>query len=578
MDPTPRRLSRRSFLAATALGGAAVASGGAVSIVEAHRRGHGGSDEDQPWFEASVPELQRLMRHGRLTSVELTAAYLNRIKTLNPQLHAVIETNGDAIDTAARRDRERRHGRVRGPLHGIPVLLKDNIATRDGEQTTAGSFALVGSRVPRDAALAARLRDAGAVVLGKANLSEWANFRGFVPDAVAEAGLFLNGWSGRGGFTRDPYVLDSDPSGSSSGSAVATAANMTAIAVGTETDGSVVAPAGNNGIVGLKPTLGLIAQDGIIPISHSQDTAGPMGRTVTDVALLLNELKSPFGEVLGHRLPHDYTRFLRRGALRGAKIGVDRRLFSEDYFADPTLNTITEAALDVMRDLGATVEDVDGPDPFAFGDPEFTVLLFDFKVDVAHYLAGLRHTSMRTLADLIQFNIDHCDQEMRYFGQELFDLAEATTGLDDPMYTEARATCLQQTRTDGIDALMAQGYDAIVAPTNSYGSSAPAVAGYPNISVPTGVTADGRPGGVWMYSGFLREPALLAFAYDLEQAIGGRPQPAFLGSVPDLPPDAGICLTPLAATARRQATDRTSLQHTIHEAWLRSLGHRPISR
>ena len=194
MDPTPRRLSRRSFLAATALGGAAVASGGAVSIVEAHRRGHGGSDEDQPWFEASVSELQRLMRHGRLTSVELTAAYLNRIKTLNPQLHAVIETNGDAIDTAARRDRERRHGRVRGPLHGIPVLLKDNIATRDGEQTTAGSFALVGSRVPRDAALAARLRDAGAVVLGKANLSEWANFRGFVP--TAEAGLFLNGWSG----------------------------------------------------------------------------------------------------------------------------------------------------------------------------------------------------------------------------------------------------------------------------------------------------------------------------------------------------------------------------------------------
>jgi amidase len=549
------RISRRDFLAAGAAGGAAVLLGGAGSVVTAKAPAPL-LDEQADWFEASIRELGRLMRKRELSSEELTSAYLARIGLLNPTLHAVIETNPDALRIARRRDRERRHGDVRGPLHGIPILLKDNIATDDDMETTAGSLALVGSQVPEDAPVAARLRAAGAVILGKSNLSEWANFRGFIPPNFP-AGLYLNGWSARGEFTRDPYLLEWDPCGSSSGSGVGPAANLCAGAIGTETDGSVVCPAGNNGVVGLKPTLGLVAQKGIIPIAHSQDTAGPMARSVTDVALLLNAMKSPFGRVKGHDLPRDYTRFLRRGKLKGARIGVDRRLFDTKYFADPDLNVVTEQALAVMASLGATIVDpIDGPDPFAFGDAELTVLLYEFKVDVAKYLRRLRHTSMRTLADLIAFNKEHCVEEMTYFGQELFELAEATTGLGDPVYRNARKLCLDLTRRNGIDKVMRENHlDAIVAPTYSYGSSAPAVAGYPNISLPTGVTADGRPGGIWMYGRFLSEPKLLAYAYDLEQEIGGRPLPQFLGKVPALPPDAGICPVPLAAQAAPTIAD-----------------------
>jgi amidase len=542
-----RQISRRRFLGATAAGTAALLAGGVGSAVLARKPS---ADESAPWFEASIPEIQTLFASGELTSRELTMAYLRRIQSLNPTLHAVIETNPQAVGIAAARDGERLAGRVRGPLHGIPILLKDNIATDDMMETTAGSLALVGSKVPRDATVAARLRAAGAVILGKGNLSEWANFRGNVPPAVSSAGLFLNGWSARGGFTRDPYVLRWDPCGSSSGSAVGPAANLCAAAVGTETDGSVVCPAGNNAVIGLKPTLGLVAQDGIIPIAHSQDTAGPMARTVTDVAILLNAMRSPFGEVVGHTLPADYRSFLHRGALNGARIGVDRRLFSADYFADVTLNPITEHALEVMASLGATIVDpVDAPDPFTFFFEEFLVLLVEFKVDIAKYLGGLSHTSMRTLADLIAFNREHCEEEMKYFGQELFEAAEDTNGLSDPDYIAARALCLDRTRQHGIDQVMAaENLDAIVAPIYSFGSSAPAVSGYPNISVPTGVTDDGRPGGIWMYSGFLQEPTLLAFAYDLEQEIGGRPQPQYLGSLPPLPPDAGLCPVPTVAT------------------------------
>ena len=549
------RLSRRRFLAATAAGGAAILAGGGARLTTAAPPA-AVADEDAPWFEASILELQALMAAGELSSRELTKAYLRRIGALDPTLHSVIETNPQAIGIAAQRDAERRRGTVRGPLHGIPILLKDNIATDDRMQTTAGSLALVGSRVPRDATLVANLRAAGAVILGKTNLSEWANFRGFVPEAVIEQGLFLNGWSGRGGFTRNPYVLSWDPCGSSSGSGVAPAANLCAAAIGTETDGSVVCPAGNNAVVGLKPTVGLVAQDGIIPIAHSQDTAGPMGRTVTDVAILLNTMVSPFGAVLGQDIPPDYTAFLERGALDGARIGVDRRVFSAEYFADLTLNPLAEDAIAIMEAAGATIIDpVDAPDPFAFFDAEFTVLLHEFKEDIATYLAGLGHTEMRTLADLIAFNIEHCDAEMRFFGQELFEIAEGTAGTSSAEYLEARALCLELAR-DGIDALMAElGLDAIVAPIYSFGSSAPAAAGYPIISVPTGVTEDGRPGGVWMYGGFLAEGKLLAIAYDLEQEIGGRPQPHYLGSVPPLPPDAGICAVPQAKREKAKMRD-----------------------
>lgn len=514
------------------------------------------ADEGAPWFEASVPALEALMASGSLSSVELTEAYLDRIGRLDPLLHAVIETNPAAVEIAARRDAERRAGRSRGPLHGIPVLLKDNIATNDPMETTAGSLALVGSRVPRDATIVTRLRAAGAVVLGKANLSEWANFRGLVPPPVREAGLFLNGWSARGGFTRNPYDLASDPCGSSSGSAVAAAANLCAIAVGTETDGSIVCPAGSNALVGLKPTVGLVAQAGIVPIAHSQDTAGPMVRSVTDAAIVLNVLRSPFGEVRGRRLPRDYRASLVRGSLRGARIGVDRRLFDGGESADAALNAVTERGLDVLQSLGATLIDpIQAPDTKSINDDELTVLFSEFKVDIEAYLAGLRGTSLRTLGDLIAFNDEHCEDELRYFGQELFHVADATSGLDDPAYREARARCLAATRTNGIDRILAADrLDAIVGP--AYGdSSAPAVAGYPAISVPTGTTDDGRPGGVWLSAGFLAEPALLGFAFDLESELEARPRPTFAGTLPDLPPDVGICAVPIAERARTRRSD-----------------------
>ncbi len=517
------------------------------------------ADEAAPWFEASLLELEALMVSGGVSSVELTEAYLRRIERLDPLLHAVIETNPAALEIAGRRDADRRAGRSRGPLHGIPVLLKDNIATYDSMETTAGSLALVGSRVPRDATIVTRLRAAGAVVLGKTNLSEWANFRGVVPPPVTDGGLYLNGWSARGGFTRNPYGLALDPCGSSSGSAVAPASNLCAIAIGTETDGSIVCPAGSNAVVGLKPTVGLVAQAGIIPIAHSQDTAGPMTRTVSDAAIALNVLRSPFGAVSGRRLPRDYRAFLRPGALRGARIGVDRRLFSGDSSADAGLNAVTERTLEVMRSLGATLVDpIEAPDTTSIHDDELTVLFTEFKVDIEAYLAGLRRTTMRTLSDLIDFNDRHCDDELRYFGQELFHVADATRGLDDPAYREARARCLAATATNGIDRILAADrLDAIVGP--AYGdSTAPAVAGYPAISIPTGTTDDGRPGGVWLSAGFLAEPTLLGFAFDLESAVGGRPRPAFAGTLPDLPPDAGICAIPVSERRRTTRGDLPS--------------------
>src|SRR2546423_4389643 len=317
-DARQARLTRRAFLGAGVVGGAALATGRFPALFDASPA----AAADEPWIEASIPQLQALMTSGQLSSRELTLGYLGRIATLNPLLGAVIQTNPNAVSIAARLDNERRAGKLRGSLHGIPVLLKDNISTDDQMQTTAGSLALVESRVPADAPIVARLRDAGAVILGKANLSEWANFRGFAP---------FNGWSARGGFTREPYLLSFDPCGSSSGSAVAPAANLCAAAVGTETDGSVVCPAGNNLVVGLKPTLGLLSQEGIIPIGHSQDTAGPICRTVTDVAALLGAMQTPFGPAARRSFPSDYRVFLRRGTLRGAPIAVDRRYFTPDY-------------------------------------------------------------------------------------------------------------------------------------------------------------------------------------------------------------------------------------------------------
>ncbi len=482
-----------------------------------------------------MPQLQKLMVSGKLSSRELTQAYLRRIDKLNPLLGAVIETNPNAIAIAAQRDAERRAGIVRGPLHGIPMLLKDNIATDDSMQTTAGSVLLLNSRVPRDATLVDRLRQAGAVILGKSNLSEWANFRGFAP---------FNGWSARRGFTRNPYILDYDPSGSSSGSAVAAAANLCSATVGTETSGSILSPSGNNHIVGLKPSVGLVSQSGIIPISNTQDTAGPLTRTVTDTAIVLGAIQSPFGPVSPGMVPADYTVFLKRGALNGARIGVDTKYFTWDYGGDPDIVSAVGRAINTMTSLGATIVPTDSGDvDTLFNEYLLLILAYEFKIQISAYLAGLNHTAARTLADLIALNNTRCPQEMKYFGQELFELAEISDTLLTPQdYASARQAAWTITRAQGIDkALSEQNLDAIIAPGGSYASAMPAAAGYPSLALPLEVLPDGRPAGLFIYSGFLKEPKLIALAYDLEQALGPRTTPKFLGNTPLDPPDAGIC-------------------------------------
>jgi len=538
-------VTRRKFIGTAALSGAALLGGGLTSLVSRSVSAAG----DFQFLEATIPELQNAMASGQLTSAHLVRGYLDRIYSLNPLLHSVIQTNPVAVCIAQQLDEERRNGQVRGPLHGIPVLVKDNIATEsevcNGNeqmmQTTAGSLALVNSVVPGDAVIIRQLRDAGAVILGKTNLGEWANFRGSdtaYPQAV--------GWSARGGNTINPYNLSYTSWGSSAGSANGVAANLCSVAVGTETDGSITGPSAVENIVGLKPTLGLVSQAGIIPISHQQDTAGPMGRTVTDVAILLNVLKSPFGRVVGQPLPDDYTRFLRRGALQGARIGRDVRYFDYNYYGsgipgDFSSVGFAEHALDVMKDLGATIVDCDTGDVFQYTDDEFTALLYEFKAQIAQYLATLTNTNMRTLADLINFNTVHCRQELVYYGQDVFEAAEQTNGYPtNPLYVHARMHAQFLARRGIDNALADHNLDAIVAPhlTNSTG---PAVAGYPNLSLPVGIRPpSGKPVGMLMYSTFLREPKLIGFAYDLEQRIQVRSQPRFLGSVVPVP-NADLC-------------------------------------
>src|SRR5438132_5017244 len=528
-------ITRRKFIGTTAATSAALLTGGLASLLRAPS-----VFADESFIEATIPQLQALMASGQLTSKELVEGYLDRIQSLNPLLHSVIETNPDAISIAQRLDNERRRGHVRGPLHGIPLLVKDNIATADRMQTTAGSFALVDSRVPADAVIIQQLRAAGAVILGKANLGEWANFRGF--DNVYPLAV---GWSARGGNTINAYDLSYTSWGSSSGSANGVAANLCSVAVGTETDGSITGPSAVENIVGLKPTRGLVSQDGIIPIAHQQDTAGPMARSVTDVAILLGALQSPFGPVLGHQLPHDYTQFLQRGSLQGARIGRDVRFFDYSYYGsgipgDQDTVAFAEHALSVMESLGATIVDTDTGDVFAYNGDEFTALLYEFKAQIAAYLRTLTNTNMRTLADLIAFNNAHCRQELVYYDQDVFLESEQTMGYpNNPIYVAARTHATDTARA-GIDgALAADNLDAIVAPhlTNSTG---PAVAGYPNLSLPVGIRDNGRPAGMLMYSTFLHEPQLIGFGYDLEQELNVRRQPQFLHSVIPVP-NADLC-------------------------------------
>jgi amidase len=557
--------TRRNFVGMGAAGAAFLASGAAGA--QASLRAPADTRGREPWVEADVADLQRLMRQRKLSSAELTAGYLDRISRLNPILNAVIETNPDALAIARRMDKERRSGRMRGPLHGIPVIVKDNIATDDKMETTAGSLALVGSKVPGDAPIVHQLRAAGAIILGKANLSEWANFRGFAP---------FNGWTARGGFTRNPYGLDLDPCGSSSGSAASAAASLCAVAVGTETDGSILCPSGEQSLVGIKPTVGLVSGAGIIPIAHSQDTAGPMTRTVRDAALLLDTLRRPGKWVMGHSVPHSYTECLDKHALRGARLAYDHRYADGDYGpGDETINEVVDAVLDELRSCGAEIVDVtsvDPAEPDASGripyDDEFTVLLYEFKVQIAEYLQTLRHTDIRTLADLIQFNVDHCAEEMPWYGQEIFELAEQTSGdLSDPEYLAAKATN-QGFGKNVIDGLLGQGFDAIIMPTYGFGTSPAAVSGYPSMAVPVGYTATGRPVGVWLAAGFMQEQRLIGLGYAIEQKLQARVAPTMPGTPPVYEPFAG-CDSVMAA----ESVATTAMPETGHQHGLRSPRH-----
>src|SRR5213592_1696873 len=531
-DKSPKidnhHISRRNFLSTTAAGSAALLTGGLATLFKDSVLG----GSSFPFVEATIPQLQAAMTNGQLTSRDLVLGYLKRMQSLNPTLHAVIETNPNAVSIAAGLDNERRAGHVRGPLHGIPLLVKDNIATADNMQTTAGSLAIYGSQVPADAPLIQKLRAAGAIILGKANLGEWANFR----DDEAETYPLAVGWSARGGSTNNAYDLSYTSWGSSSGSGAGAAANLCAAAVGTETDGSITGPSAVENIFGLKPTLGLISQDGIVPISHQQDIAGPMARSVTDVAILLGIMQSP---------QSDYTPLLQHGALNGKRIGRDVRYFNYSYYGsgipgDELTVDFANNALSVMHDLGATIVDTDTGDVFAYNGDEFTALLYEFKAQIAEYLATLTNTNMRSLADLIAFNEAHCRQELVYYDQDVFLESEQTTGYPhNPIYVAAR-THATSTAQAGIDnALAADNLDAIVAPhlTNSTG---PAVAGYPNLSIPVGIRDSGRPAGMLMYSTFLHEPQLIGFGYALEQALNVRQQPQFLGSVIPIP-NGGFC-------------------------------------
>src|SRR5919205_521771 len=492
------------------------------------------------WEELTVRDAQAAMSSGRVSARRLTEMYLERIERIDRRgaaLNSVIETNPDALSIAEALDRERKAGRVRGPLHGAPVLIKDNIDTADRMMTTAGSLALVGARPRRDAFIVERLRAAGCVIVGKTNLSEWANFRSTHSSS---------GWSGRGGQTRNPYALDRNPCGSSSGSGAAVSANLALIGVGTETDGSVVCPSGACGIVGIKPTLGLVSRSGIIPISHSQDTAGPMARTVADAAALLNVLagSDPLDPVTSAGSRHarmDFTQSLDPGALRGARVGVARKFFG---FNDQ-VDKLMADAIDLMKREGATVVDpADMPTHGKLDAPEFEVLLYEFKADLNRYLASLAPGDHpRTLKELIDFNERNREREMPYFGQELFIKAEAKGPLTDPAYLKALRSSKTLSQAQGIDAVMTKNrLDALVAPTGgpawttdlingdhfTGGSSTPAaVAGYPNVQVPAGYVY-GLPVGISFYGRAFAEPKLIRLAYAYEQSTKHRQPPRLL--------------------------------------------------
>jgi amidase len=532
--------SRRSFLRASMVGGIGAA------LIPALAGSREVTVPTVPAFELdeiSISDLQDGMKSGKYTTRAIAEKYLARIEGIDkrgPAINSVIEINPDALALADTMDKERAAGKVRGPLHGIPILIKDNIDTADKMMTTAGSLALVGWKPPQDATVVEKLRAAGAVILGKTNLSEWANIR---------SSHSTSGWSGRGGLTRNPYALDRNACGSSSGSGAAVAASLCAAAIGTETDGSIVCPASANGIVGIKPTVGLTSRTGIIPISHTQDGAGPMARTVRDAAILLGALagmdrsdSATFASE-GKALT-DYTRFLDPAGLRGARIGVARKYFGFSEEVDALMNTL----LDEIKKQGATLVDPADIETFGkFDESELTVLLYELKADLNAYLARLGpNAPVHTLKDVIEFNDKNKDREMPYFGQDLFIKAEGKGPLTEKEYVEALEKNHKLARTEGIDALMEKHkLDAIVAPTagpacltdllngdhfTGGSSNAAAVARYPNINVPAGFI-HGMPVGISFFGKAWSEPTLIKLAYAFEQATRLRKPPQFLPTI-----------------------------------------------
>ena len=485
--------------------------------------------------EVTITELQEGMTSGKFSSAEITQKYLDRIELINkkgPELNAVIELNPDALKIARQMDEERKTGNIRGALHGIPILIKDNIDTGDRMQTTAGSLALVGAPAPDDAAIVQKLREAGAVLLGKTNLSEWANFR---------SSKSSSGWSGRGGQVRNPFCIDRSACGSSSGTGAAVSANLCAIGIGTETDGSIVCPSGINGIVGIKPTVSLWSGDGIIPISHSQDTAGPMARTVTDATILLGLLAEK--DRGNDKILNDYTSFLDADGLKNARIGV-----ASDFFGFHSgVDQLMADSIKILREQGAEIiENLKFKNRDEWGKLEWQVLISEFKADLNAYLKTRSGLKVQSLADLIDYNKANADTELKWFGQEIFEEAEKTNGLEDPVYIEAALKAKELTREKGIDLLMDQyKLDALIAPTNGpswtidlvngdhFGggsSEAAAISGYPNISVPAGYVK-GLPVGISFFGRAWSEPTLIRLAYAYEQATRYRKAPGFLETI-----------------------------------------------
>jgi amidase len=498
-----------------------------------------------PLEEVTIAQLQDWMAAGTYSARQISELYLKRIEEIDrrgPTLRSVIEVNPDALTIADRLDSERREKGPRGPLHGIPILVKDNIETADRMMTTAGSLALEGSIAARDAFIVERLRTAGVVILGKTNMSEWANFR---------STRSTSGWSARGGLVKNPYALDRNPCGSSSGTGAAIAANLGAIGVGTETDGSIVCPSAANGLVGIKPTLGLVSRSGIIPIAHSQDTAGPMARTVRDAAMLLSvmrgvDARDPITRRSARHVSTDYSKFLQPDALKGARIGVARRRY---FGYSEVADRLIDQAIDDMKAHGAVIVDpADISTASRLEACEMEVLLFEFKADLNKYLATLRpEVRARSLQDVIEFNVREAAREMPYFGQELFVSAQKRGPLSSPAYRQALTTCRTLSRTQGIDRVMRlHRLDVLVAPTGGpawttdlvngdhFGgaSSTPAaVAGYPSVTVPAGA-AFGLPVGLTFIGRAWSEPRLIALAFAYEQATRHRKKPEFPISMP----------------------------------------------